>query len=276
MNEAPEIISLQEAADRLGVHYMTVYRYVRLGKLPATKSGGTWQVATSDLEDMQRVDDSSVPARPPADWSGRLQARLLEGDEPGSWGVVEGALASGMDPSEIYTDVLGPALVGVGERWHDGEISVASEHLASAVASRIIGRLGPRFLRKGRSRGRVIITEPEGERHSMPAAMLSDLLRGVGFEVTDLGADVPAEALAEVVERTDSLVAVCISATRPGSDREIRAAIDAVRGVTDVLVLVGGAAIADADHATVLGADGWAPDGSGAVQLVADRVAARS
>lgn len=276
MNTAPEIISLQEVADRLGVHYMTVYRYVRLGKLPATKAGGTWQVAVADLEDMQRGDDSPVQARPPADWSRRLHARLLEGDEPGSWGVVEGALASGMDPAEIYTDVLGPALVAVGERWHAGEISVATEHLASAVASRIIGRLGPRFLRKGRSRGRVIVTEPEGERHSMPAAMLADLLRGAGFDVTDLGADVPAEALEEVVERADSLVAVCISATRAGSDREIREAIESVRGASDALVLVGGAAIAGADHAAELGADGWAPDGSGAVRLVIERVAAKS
>ena len=47
MNEAIEMLSLNEAADRLGLHYMTVYKYVRSGKLPARKSGGSWEVSVT-------------------------------------------------------------------------------------------------------------------------------------------------------------------------------------------------------------------------------------
>lgn len=270
--ESAETFSLQEAADWLGVHYMTVYRYVRHGRLPATKSGGTWQVAVSDLEGLRRGTDHTVRPRRPADWANRLEARLVDGDEAGAWGIVESALASGMEPAGVYTDMLGPALVSVGQRWHDGQLSVAMEHLATAVAFRIIGRMGPRFLRKGRSRGRVIVTTPEGERHGMPTAMLSDLLRGAGFEVIDLGTDVPTEALAEVIAMGDPPAAVCISATRPKSDRAVRRAVKAAKGSTDALVLVGGGAVVDRNHAEALGADGWAPSGPKAVELILDRL----
>lgn len=270
MGKAVPTITLQEAADRLGVHYMTVYRYVRLGRLPARKTGGTWEVEVVDLEVLQQGSDRTGAARAPADWAKRIEMRLVEGDEAGAWGVVEAALASGMEPAEIYTDVLGPALASVGTRWHSGDISVGAEHLASAVAARIVGRLGPRFMRKGRSRGRVVMTTPPGERHSLPSAMLSDLFRGAGFEVIDLGVDVPPDALATIIEITDSPTAVCISATRAESDRDIQRAVKAVRSSTDALLLVGGAAVADAEHARSLGSDGWAADGPSAVQLVID------
>jgi excisionase family DNA binding protein len=275
MGKTPSTVTLQEAADRLGVHYMTVYRYVRLGRLPARKSGGTWEVDVADLQTFQRGSAPTGQGRKPAAWAERLEARLIEGDEAGAWGVVEAALASGLEPAEIYTGVLGPALTSVGTSWHHGELSVAAEHLASAVAFRIVGRLGPRFARKGRSRGRVIMATPQGERHALPSAMLSDLFRGAGFEVIDLGVDVPPEALAGTIEITDSPSAVCISATRAESQRQIRQSVKAVRAQTDALLLVGGAAVADEEEAGALGADGWAADGPSAVQLVVDRLAGK-
>lgn len=273
MGKSRSTITLQEAADRLGVHYMTVYRYVRLGRLPARKSGGTWEVDVADLEALRHGSETTGPSRRPADWAKRLEARLIEGDEAGAWGVVEAALGSGVEPAEIYTGVLGPALTSVGTRWDDGELSIAAEHLASAVAFRIVGRLGPRFVRKGRSRGRIIMATPLGERHALPSAMLADLFRGAGFEVIDLGIDVPPDALEGTIHITDSPTAVCISATHAESHRQIRRSVKAVRAQTDALLLVGGAAVADAEQASALGADGWAADGPGAVQLVIDHIA---
>jgi excisionase family DNA binding protein len=267
-------VSLQEAADQLGVHYMTVYRYVRLGRLPARKVGGTWEVDPADLESLRRGHDRSVRPKRSADWAKRLEARLLEGDEAGAWGVVEGALASGSAPGEIYTDLLGPALTSVGERWHAGEISIADEHLATSVVLRLIGRLGPRFARKGRTKGVVVVTTPPGERHFIPSLMISDFLRGAGFEVIDLGADVPVEALAGIVARLDGLAAVCVSAARPNADRAVRRMVKAVNNAAPgVPILVGGSSIQDADHAETLGADGYAKDAPGAVELLLELTA---
>lgn len=267
-------MTLQEAADRLGTHYMTVYRYVRLGRLPARKVGGTWEVEKADVEALRGGNEQKVRPRHSADWSARLEARLVEGDEAGAWGVVEAALASGTAPAEIYTGLIGPALASLGARWHDGTISVAQEHLATAVALRLIGRMGPRFARKGRTKGVVVVTTPPGERHAIPSLMVSDLLRGAGFQVIDLGADVPDASLAEIITGLDSLVAVCISSTRTNADSAVRRSIKAVRkAAPEVKVFVGGASITDATHAAGLGADGWAKDGPGAVDLVLDALA---
>lgn len=269
-------LTLQEAADRLGVHYMTVYRYVRLGRLPARKRGGTWEVDSADLEGLKRGHDRTVRPRHPADWDARLVARLLEGDEPGAWGVLEGALASGASPGEVYANVLGPAMVAVGERWHAGEISIADEHLATSVVLRLIGRMGPRFARKGRSKGTVIVTTPPGEHHAIPSLMLSDFLRGAGFEVLDLGANVPADTLAGIVEKVDGLVAVCISSTRLNAERAIRRVVRAIRATApDAAVFAGGASVPDAETAASLGADGWAADAEGAVELVLEAAGRR-
>ncbi|MDH3540485.1 MAG: cobalamin-dependent protein, partial [Acidimicrobiia bacterium] len=262
-------MTLQEAADQLGVHYMTVYRYVRLGRLPAQKVGGTWEVDSADLEGLRRGHDRSVRPKHSADWTKRLEARLLDGDEAGAWGVLEGALASGSSPADTYTQLIGPALSSIGEEWHRGSISIAQEHLATSTVLRLIGRMGPRFARKGRTKGTVVMTTPPGERHAIPPLMVSDLLRGAGYSVVDLGADVPVESLAEIVARVDSLVAVCVSSTRAGEDRAIRRVVKSVRkALPEVPVLLGGAGVADADQAASLGADGWAEDGPGAVALV--------
>ena len=262
-------MTLQEAADQLGVHYMTVYRYVRLGRLPATKKGGTWEVESADLESLRRGHDRSVQPRKDADWQKRLESRLLQGDEAGSWGVLEAALAAGAGPAQVYSEILGPAMASVGQKWHDGEISIADEHLATAIVMRLIGRMGPRFARKGRSKGTVVVTTPPGERHTIPSLMLSDFLRGAGFEVLDLGADVPVDALGGIVERIDGLVAVCVSSTRFKAEAAVRRTIKAVRKTApDVPVFAGGGSIPDAATAAALGADGWADSGPGAVELV--------
>ena len=262
-------MSLQEAADRLGTHYMTVYRYVRLGRLPARKVGGTWQVEASDVEALKRGDEPVVAQRGSADWPARLEARLLEGDEAGAWGVVEAALASANTPSQIYTELIVPALRSIGARWHQGEVSIAQEHLASSVVVRVIGRLGPRFARKGRPKGVVVVTTPAEERHGIPSLIVSDLLRGAGFQVLDLGTDVPAETLNEILQQVDGLTAVCISSTRIDADAAVRAATTSIRAaVPGVPIFIGGASVAGTDHALELGGDGWAPDGPGAVELV--------
>jgi excisionase family DNA binding protein len=262
-------MTLQEAADQLGTHYMTVYRYVRLGRLPARKVAGVWEVDAADVAALQEGKEQPGRTRHSVDWSGRLEGRLLEGDEAGAWGVVEAALASGTSPGEVYTDLIAPALVSVGAKWHDGSISVAHEHLATSVALRLIGRMGPRFARRGRTKGVVVVTTPPGERHAIPSLMVSDLLRGAGFQVIDLGADVPFDALEEIIASVDGIVAVCVSTTRLSADRAVRRTVKAVRrAAPDIPLFIGGASIADATHASDLGADGWAQNGPGAVDLV--------
>jgi excisionase family DNA binding protein len=257
---ADPAITINEAAQRLGVHYMTVYRYIRLGMLPARKEGSGWRIEPADLN---RLDTSpSVPARKrSAPWHTRLQARMLAGDEAGSWGVVEAAIGSGMEPRDFYCDVLTPVLHAIGELWQNGEIGVEDEHLASNVAAAMIGRLGPRFASRGRTKGTVVIATPAGERHDLGLAMLGDILRSDGYRVLNLGADTPAQALVSALRSVDDLSALALSVVHSESLATAESLIETVReSLGAVPVLAGGAAVTDDQSAQRLGADGWAGD----------------
>jgi excisionase family DNA binding protein len=266
VDEPGEVVTLQEAADLLGVHYMTAYRYVRLGLLPAEKVGATWRVATADVASMRAGPPRTGGRRQRAPWGDRLRSRLLAGDEAGAWGVVEGALTAGADPAEIHLDVLAPALRGIGELWERGEIDVADEHRALAVAQRLVGRLSPRFNRRGRTRGCVVVGCAPGERHALPTALLADVLRSAGWAVADLGGDVPAEPFVKAVEAEGSLVAVGVSVTWDGALDAGAEAVARLRDAVDVPVLLGGRAVELA--ASDLGAHGTAPDARTACELL--------
>lgn len=268
------ILTLQEAAEALGVHYMTAYRYVRLGLLDATKVGSVWQVPGAEvarlLEERGGDGGSRAGGRgAPAPWAARLEARLRAGDERGSWGVVEAALSAGAEPAEVYLDLLVPALRGIGDAWEAGEIDVGVEHRASVIVMRLIGRLGPRFNRRGQTRGTVVLGAAPGDTHGLPTALLGDLVRSAGFAVLDLGADVPVDAFVRAAEDAERLVAVGIAVTTRGNDVAVRTLTSALRrALPDVPVLLGGGAVPGREEAVALGADDWAPDALGAVALL--------
>lgn len=269
-------VTLQEAADILGVHYMTAYRYVRLGLLPAAKVGAVWRVRRADLEAFQAeaaapapTGANGRPGRKRAPWDERFEARLLAGDSRGAWGVVEAAMAAGTELDGVYLEVIAPAMASIGERWARGDLDISYEHRASGIAMRIVGRLGPRFARRGRTRGSVVLGTPPGERHSLPIALLADIVRASGFEVSDLGADVPAESFVVAAREAQRLVAVGVSVTAEEALEGTHAVITSLRSaLPTVPVLLGGFAVKGEAHARALGADGWAADGRATVALL--------
>jgi len=265
-SETSSQLSLQEAADLLGVHYMTIYRRVRLGVLPARKVDGTWWVDRADLErattPAARGRRRRGTAQPRASmWQQRLQERMLRGDIAGSWQVVEAAMTSGFDPGEIYVGLLAPSLHAIGTAWRSGVVSVDREHLASSVAATLIGRLGPRFVHRGRKKGVVIVAMPPGERHGLGVAMLSDILADAGYAVLNLGPDTPTASLVAAMREAGRLAAVIVSVVdadrRPAARRLLAAAR---RERPPVPLLVGGNAVPDEGVALDLGADVWVAD----------------
>jgi excisionase family DNA binding protein len=258
-DESETYIGLREAAERLGVHYMTVYRYVRIGQLPAERHGATWRIALDDLERMRTPHPEPSRSRPSREhrptW---LLDRLVAGDEPGAWQIVEEALASGASAKAIYLEVLVPALRTIGEQWQEGRLSIAAEHRASAIATRIVGRLGPMFARRGLSRGTIVLGAPEGDLHALPSAIVADLLRGRGFEVLDLGANTPATSFVECAIGANRLIAVLVGVTSRESVSRLSGIAVALRdeGIS-APILFGGRAVPVESIALDLGADAW-------------------
>ena len=186
-------------------------------------------------------------------------ARLKTGSSRGTrrerGGSSRGAWARGRNPDEILLDELGLAMRSVGEGWEAGDYSVDDEHRASGVATRVVARLGARFTKRGPRRRSVILGTPPHELHGLPTAMAANVLRGQGYDVIDLGADVPPDAFGAAVTKTARPLAVAVAVTSGNHDRSVRAIVRAVEQASPGLpVLVGGAGIKDEEHAARLGA----------------------
>jgi len=254
-------LSLQEAADLLDVHYMTAYRYVRTGRLVAERRGKHWYVPRASIAALR---EANAPGRKrrgtPSgrrDYAAELAVLLTEGDEAEAWRLSQNALASAFTAEELYLDALAPALRSVGDQWEAGGISIAEEHRASALAARLVGRLGPFFTRRGPTRGFIVLGTPTGDRHGLTTALLADPLRGRGFSVGDLGADTPAASFAEIVASEEQTIAAGIAVSVPVDDHVVSETIEAIHSARNIPVLLGGRAIADAVSANRLGADAY-------------------
>ncbi len=270
-------LSIEEAADQLGVHYMTIYRYVRIGRLPAACIGRRWRIRKEDLALVapsvvgtsgrsRRRGDGTPRAESLARASHRLRDRLVAGDTAGAWTIVESALMAGT-PSDVYLHLLGPCLRTIGDDWERGRVDIADEHRASAGALGVVGRLSPLFRRRGRRRpGQVLLAGAEGDPHCIPLAMVADHLRAEGLDIVYLGADVPVETL--TTRAAADLSAVGISASTTTALINAGRAIDELhRRLPGMPVMLGGPAVPTEKTARQAGADGWAADAARAAEL---------
>jgi MerR family transcriptional regulator, light-induced transcriptional regulator len=273
VDAAETTMTIQEVADSLGVHYMTAYRYVRQGRLPATRVGTEWRIRPSDVAAL-RVTGRRGTARTSADREA-LERQMVVGDSAGAWWLLQSHLAGGLDPSGVLIELVVPALRSIGERWARGEVSVAEEHRATAVAQRVVGHLGMQFGRRGKDRGTVALAAPSMDLHVLPVAIVADLLRWRGFDVIELGGNAPADAVGEAVAREDRLLAVGIVSTVSGLESEVALSAASVRiAVPGIPLFIGGGAVPSEAHAHDLGADLWTGPGSNAAVEAVERIAA--
>ncbi|MFW2383646.1 MAG: helix-turn-helix domain-containing protein [Acidimicrobiales bacterium] len=248
-------LTLQDVADLLGVHYMTAYRYVRIGDLPAYQDGRRWMVNPDDLHSFQHPEQQAEPAAvasPPTVESFR---KLMEaGDENGAWELL-GAAGAHVEPLRAQQEFIAPALRETGARWADGRGTIAQEHIATVVAFRLISRLGSPS-RRGRRAGTVLVGCPPGDTHTVATAFFANLVRGEGASVIDLGRVTGPEQILEAAERVDGNVAVAIAVSAPGVEAATRELVEGIRSHPKInAVLVGGGAVPDEATAKAMGSD---------------------
>ena len=197
------MVTVNEAAERLGVHYQTAYKWVREGRLPAAKFGTAYDIAEEDLARFAAAREE--PASPPAslhvrDWdaqTARFHDLLVAGDELGAIRLVARLHTGGIPVLELCERVFAPALRRIGDEWAAGSVSVAEEHRASSICQWILAPMS--VPQRGRPRGVCVVAAPPGESHALPAAMATAVLREARWRVHHLGADVPAESLEALV-----------------------------------------------------------------------------
>lgn len=150
------------------------------------------------------------------------------------------ALGEGMGVAGLYQRVITPAMWRIGELWEQGEISVADEHLATALTHQVMaGVYGPSLGHKVKP-GRILLAAVEGERHALGLRMAADVLELAGYETIYLGADVPTvDLLQSVAARSPDLVG--LSATMPRSILPLDRAVAEIQRVDpDLIVFFGG------------------------------------
>lgn len=185
----------------------------------------------------------------------RYAAALLAGDQEEAFRVVKDAMERGIDPLVIYTEVITPALAGVGDAWHRGKLNIATEHLAIQITLQQSAYIRGLARRRKPIGAEAVITAVEGEMHAVGARLIADLFYLEGWDVAFLGQDTPTADLVDWVrERKPDLVMFSLSQR----DR-IPVAKEAARILKSLdeppLVFVGGVGLSDPNVGAAIPAD---------------------
>jgi 5-methyltetrahydrofolate--homocysteine methyltransferase len=208
----------------------------------------------------------------------KLYEAVLNGDNKTAVAVTREALAENADPIELIQKYMIPAMAEVGKRFECEEYFVPELLLSARAMKGALELLRPLLAERGAEpTGRVVIGTVKGDLHDIGKNLVASLLEGGGFEVTDLGADVPPEKFVDAVQARNANV-VCLSALLTVTMPAMRTTIEALKnaGLRDrVKVLVGGAPVTP-QFAKEIGADGYGENASVAVNLARDMVKASS
>lgn len=234
-------LDLQAAADALGVHYQTAYRWVRSGRLPAVRVAGRYVVDSADvgalLASRTAPSDLPVPSVDRLERSAdRVADALIRGDEAAVRQLARRLVDEGAPLIDLVESVFVPPLRAIGDAWARGELSIWVEHRASAIVERVLGDVVPNP--RGRRRGTVVVAAVSGDLHVLPTTMAAVVLRADQWNVHHLGADVPAAELIECCRDSDADLAV-ITLTNP----EVAPAASRVAALVEsagIQVLLGG------------------------------------
>lgn len=218
-------------------------------------------------------------ARPARDGAAdRFLDAIVAGNRRRAFEVADAALGGGMDIRALYLEVFQPALREVGRLWQQNRLTVADEHLATAITQAAMARLYERLFASATGSGPLMVAAcAEGERHEVGLRMVCDILEMDGWDTVFLGAAVPTADLVRLVcEREPQVVALSasIGPNVPRVEEAIRAIRDGCAARQPLIVVGGRPFAADPELAPRLGADVTARDAAEAVERLKERFAA--
>ncbi|MDD3220102.1 MAG: corrinoid protein [Lachnospiraceae bacterium] len=184
-------------------------------------------------------------------------------------GIVQAAIDAGDDPQEILNEGMIKAMDSVGAKFSTGEIFVPEMLIAARAMKGGVDVLKPHLAAGAAgAAGKVIIGTVAGDLHDIGKNLVAMMIESAGFEVIDLGVDVPKEKFIEAVEANpDTKIVACsalLTTTMP-SLKETVAAINEASFRSNVKVMVGGAPITQ-EFADEIGADAYTVDAASAAK----------
>jgi corrinoid protein of di/trimethylamine methyltransferase len=207
----------------------------------------------------------------------QITASLVDSDPDATAELTRQAIGAGMEPMTIIDGGLVPGMDIVGEKFRTGEYFLPHLIIAAGGMKQSMELLEPELQRRGekaRTLGTAVIGTVKGDIHEIGKSLVATMIAASGFQVHDLGVDVPTEAfIAKVKETGANLLGLsALLTTTMTAQREVIEALEEA-GIRDqVKVMVGGAPVSQ-EWVKTIGADGYAEDAVGAVELCKELVA---
>ncbi|MBF0211077.1 MAG: cobalamin-dependent protein [Desulfamplus sp.] len=216
-------------------------------------------IALSDIECALPIDEKWLESK------NSFQSALLDGDHKKALSIAQNSIKNQSDLQNFYLHIIQPSMYEIGMMWERAEISVAQEHLASAIVGRIMASVSMmgKDGKIDKSSGKAVVTASPNEFHEIGAWMIADTLEQDGWDVRYLGANMPKEDLIIFIQSfIPDLLA--ISVTMPFNLSYAKEVISKMRGdekMKNIKVMVGGRVFNENPKLwESTGADGYAPN----------------
>ena len=199
-----------------------------------------------------------------------LISAVIAGEQQKARTIVQGMVENDTDYMEIIEEGLNRAMAIVGEKLNIEEMFIPEVLIAADAMKAGMEILKPFILGDKKDfvfKGKVIIGTVRGDLHNIGKNIVSLMLESVGFEVIDMGEDVPEERFVKAIEdeRPDILGLSTLMTTTMGEMRKIIKTLDEKNLRSAVKVMIGGAPI-NQNYADKIGADLYAPDANSAAK----------
>lgn len=197
----------------------------------------------------------------------QLYEAILGGKLEPAVEVTKEALAEGVDPKEIINNYMIKAMGEIGQRFQEGKAFVPQLLMSARAMKGALELIKP--LLQGdatASAGKIVIGTVKGDLHDIGKNLVASMLEGSGFEVINIGIDVPTEKFVEAIQEHNADI-LCMSALLTTTMPYMKNVIDAIAeaGLRDkVKIMVGGAPI-NQSYAEQIGADGYSDNANSAV-----------
>jgi corrinoid protein of di/trimethylamine methyltransferase len=207
----------------------------------------------------------------------QIASSLVEGDPDATVAGVKAAIAAGVAPMAIIDGALVIGMRTVGDKYASGEYFLPNLIVSANGMKQAMALLEPELKARRESikpAGTVVIGTVRGDIHEIGKSLVATMLSANGFEVHDLGVDVPVDAfVARVKETHANLVGLsALLTTTMHGQKDVIEALTKAGLRSQVKVMVGGAPVSRT-WADGIGADGWAQDAVSAVDLATKLVA---
>lgn len=165
----------------------------------------------------------------------------IRGNRQAALNLLLDAARLGHPVIDLYSEVLQGAMYRIGGLWEENKITVAQEHMATAITQFVLAHLYALIEPTETSRGKAVVTGVQGEFHQVGAHMVADMLEADGWDVQFLGTDTPIAGVLEAIEEHKADI-LGISATMLFPISSVARLIDAARAKrgSRIRIMVGG------------------------------------